>query len=118
MVRFPSRIAASLGGSMDNDIDSRVQPSEGEALVRLGLKFLLGPRGEYIAEYLDDRRRRRVSERIAELGRHAEEAGASVYAVVERLHEDDETAEYLEEIIEVAAGTRYARTLQYLGGDV
>ena len=36
--------------------------AESGALVRLGLKLGLGKRGEYIAEYLDDRRARRISD--------------------------------------------------------
>jgi hypothetical protein len=94
--------------------DAAAPSSESGALVRLGMKIALGKRGEYLAEYLDDRRMRRVSHRLARLGEWAQTAGASVDDVVQRVESDDEAAEVIEHIVEVAVGSRYEPKLRYL----
>jgi len=88
--------------------------SEGAALVRLGLKLGLGERGEYLAEYLDQRRVRRVAIRLKQLGEMAEGEGLSAEALLERVQENDDAAEFVDEVVDVASRARYEPTLKYL----
>jgi len=88
--------------------------SDGGALVRLGLKVALGARGEYIAEYLDERRAKRMSARLARLGDLVTEEGVSLDDLLDRVQADDEAAEFVEKVIDVAARARYEPKLRYL----
>ncbi len=88
--------------------------SEVGALARLGLKLAFGERGVHLAEYLDDRRIRRSSARIEKLGDWAMEDGVDTNDILELVAEDDEAAEVVESIVQIAARSRYEPKLRYL----
>lgn len=88
--------------------------SDVAALARLGLKLGFGRRGEYIAEFLDDRRMRRLAGRVEALGNAVEAAGLDLEDLAKRVEANDETAELLERIVEVAARSRYGPKVRYL----
>jgi hypothetical protein len=90
-------------------------PSNRFALAQLGLKLVLNKRGEYLSDYLEARRRERESRRISAVGRAAAGAGLPLDSLVERIENDDDAAELLEEVIETARSSRYEAKLAYLG---
>lgn len=99
---------------MGDDDAQGDQPSELGALVRLGLKVVLDQRGVYIADYLDDRRVRRATARINELGALLDGEDLTVDELTSRVESDDQASEFFEDVLEVAARTRYAPKLRYL----
>lgn len=97
------------------DIDGSSLPdSQAGALVRLGLKLALGKRGEYLAEYLDQQGSRRVVRRLQQLGEMAERRGLSGEKLLERVQGNDDAAEFVEEVVDVAGRARYEPKLRYL----
>ena len=90
-------------------------PSKGEALVSLALKLGLGKRGEYLAEYLEIQRSQRTSHRLTILGEAAADAGLSADVLLQRVTNDDDAAELLDQVIDTAKASRYEPKVAYLG---
>ena len=80
--------------------DSRFpeRPSLGGDIVRLGLKVGFARRGEYLVEFLDERKRARHERRLGQLGVSAEAAGLDPERLVERVENNDLAQELLEDI--------------------
>lgn len=89
--------------------------SEARALARLGLKVAFGDRGVHVSDYLEERRQRRIAQRLNVVAESVAESGVSPNALLERVEEDDDVAELLEEVLTAARGARYQPKLQYLG---
>lgn len=98
-----------------NGTEPPEQGSLGGDMVRLGLKLGLSKRGEYLVEFLDQRRAVRQQRRLAELGTFAKEAGLESANLVERIEDDDDVQEFVEEVLSVAQTTRSQAKLRYLG---
>jgi hypothetical protein len=98
-----------------DDSMSPKRPSLGGDIVRLGLKLGLAKRGEYLVEFLDDRKRARHERRLGQLGESAEAAGLDRESLVERVENDDLAQELLEEFLAVAQESRSEIKLRYLG---
>lgn len=90
-------------------------PSEGAALVRLGIKLVGGKRGEYLSEYLDNRRVRRIAERVEKLGDAIEGEGVSLDELAAAVEEDDAAAELLEAAVNASTTSRFDEKIAYLG---
>lgn len=89
--------------------------SVGGDIVRLGLKVGFAKRGEYLVEFLDDRKRARHERRLGQLGESAEAAGLDPENLIDRVENNDLAQELLEDIFAVAQESRSEIKLKYLG---